>query len=76
MIARLYDWLTREPYEYGYVCIITELRTGQRARRHRYTGEVQFVLWHAGEQCHTTDYWYPMGDGWANYFIPDVDTPD
>ena len=81
MIARLYDWLTRErhirpTYEYGYVCVITELRTGQRVRRNRHTGEVQFILWKAGEQGHVTDCWYRIGDGWANYFIPDIDTRD
>jgi hypothetical protein len=74
MIARLCDWLTRErhirpTYECGRIGAL-------RSRRHRYTGEVQFILWHAGEQGHTTDYWHRMGDGWANYFIPDIDTPD
>lgn len=74
MIARLYAWFTRavqpcDPYEYGHIGTI-------RARRHRRTGEVQFVLWHAGEQGHTSDFWHRMGDGWAEYFIADIDTSD
>lgn len=41
------------------------------ARRHRKHGNVQFVLWKAGEQGHKEDYWHDFGPGWAETFIPD-----
>lgn len=50
-------------YEYG-IC------GGKKARRSRLTGEVQFVLWKAGEQGHTKDYWHKFGDGWEKDFKP------
>jgi len=40
------------------------------ARRHKTNGEVQFVLWKAGEQGHTEDYWHPFGYGHAEFFRP------
>jgi hypothetical protein len=41
----------RKPlYEYGTV-------NGKHARKNRKTGEVQFVMWKAGEQGHMQDYW-------------------
>lgn len=40
------------------------------ARRHRKTGECQFVLWEAGEQGHKEDYWHCFGAGHDVYFIP------
>lgn len=50
-------------YEYG-TC------RDKPARRNRITGEVQFVLWNAGEQNHTEDYWHKFGDGWEKQFKP------
>lgn len=34
------------------------------------SGRVEFVLWKAGEQGHTEDYWHLMGIGWENHFEP------
>lgn len=34
------------------------------------SGRVQFVLWKAGEQGHSKDFWCDMGDGWESYFMP------
>jgi len=34
------------------------------------TGRVQFILWPAGQQGHSVDYWHDMGYGWENWFIP------
>lgn len=41
-----------------------------RARRNR-KGEVQFVMWKAGEHDHTEDYWINMNAFWWPTFQPD-----
>jgi len=41
---------------------------GKPARRQRITGECQFVLWKAGEQGHTEDYWHRFGTGHEKHF--------
>lgn len=51
-------------YEYGTV-------RETKARRDRRTGEVQFVLWKAGEQGHEADYWHKFDDSWWPLFVPD-----
>ena len=38
------------------------------ARRHRIKGNVQFVLWKAGEHGHTKDYWYNFDSYWWSHF--------
>lgn len=38
------------------------------ARRDRITGEVQFVLWKAGEQGHQQDYWHRFDSYWWDQF--------
>ena len=48
-------------YEYG-VC------NRLRARRNRITGEVQFVLWKAGEQGHKDDWWINFDRSWYGQF--------
>lgn len=40
------------------------------ARKHRKNGNVQFVLWKAGEHGHKEDYWHNFGPGWEKLFIP------
>lgn len=40
------------------------------ARRHKTKGNVQFVLWNAGEQGHTEDFWHDMNTYWWSFFIP------
>ncbi len=45
---------------------------GSRARRHRITGTVEFVLWKAGEQGHAEDFWYPMHEDHWPLFIAET----
>jgi hypothetical protein len=40
------------------------------ARRHCRTGEVQFVMWKAGEQGHAKDYWHQFHPYWWDGFAP------
>lgn len=42
-----------------------------KARINRKTGDVEFMLWKAGEQGHTEDFWHRMGSGWETMFQPD-----
>ena len=45
-----------------------EIRSG-RYRKNNKDGEVEFVLWHEGEQGHKKPYWHRMGDGWSDSFV-------
>jgi len=58
MIRELYNLLV---WEYGL------LERGVKARRHRITGRIEFVLWKKGEKqgdhVHTEDYWYEAASG-------------
>ena len=50
-------------WEYG-TCL------NRPARRHRVCGNVQFILWKAGEQGHAKDFWFDMNkDHWKG-FVP------
>lgn len=40
------------------------------ARKHRKNGNVQFVLWKAGEHGHKEDFWHNFGDGHEVNFKP------
>lgn len=51
-------------WEYG-VC------NKQQARRHRLHGNVQFLLWYAGEHGHLKDYWINFDSSWWPEFKPD-----
>ena len=51
-------------YEYGV------FRYGQRARRDKSSGAVQFVLFKAGEQGHIEDCWYDSDSSWWDTFTP------
>jgi hypothetical protein len=42
------------------------------ARRHRIKGNVQFVIWRAGEQGHDKDCWINFDSSWWSLFKPDV----
>lgn len=46
-------------WEYG-----TAGKHQRLARRHRINGNVQMVLWKAGEQGHTEDFWYDFDKSW------------
>lgn len=41
---------------------------GRIARKHRKNGNVQFVLWKAGEQGHGEDYWIDFHPDWWGEF--------
>jgi len=43
---------------------------GRPARRHRANGNVQFVLWKAGEQGHEADFWHDFDRSWWIMFEP------
>jgi hypothetical protein len=64
-IADVIKWLfwkcKKEPWIYGSC-------NGTFARKHRKKGNVQFILWKAGEQGHKQDYWHDFGAGWENQF--------
>lgn len=63
-------WRKRFPeqYEYG-VC------NGRPARRSVKRGNVQFVLWEAGEQGHAVDCWHNFDSSWWPKFCVSA-TPD
>ena len=65
MIRSLLKWLKyhSQPWQTGKF-------HDNNARRNVFTGEVQFVLWKAGEQGHTKDYYHRVGNGWEKEFIP------
>ncbi len=50
-------------WEYG-IC------KNQRARRNKLIGNVQCVLWKAGEQGHKKDYWVDFYSDWWDEFKP------
>ena len=41
------------------------------ARKHRKKGNVQMLLWPAGQQGHKVDYWHNFGAGWETLFKED-----
>lgn len=61
-LAERFDaWSHKRRWEYG-AC------RGLKARRNRHTGEVQFVLWKAGERGHVEDYWHNFNSYWWPVF--------
>lgn len=48
----------RDEWEYGTAC------NSRPARRNKKRGNVQFVLWKAGEQGHADDYWHDFDRSW------------
>jgi hypothetical protein len=64
-MGNFFSWFRKpiDVWEYG------TLETGTKARRHKATGEIQFVLWKAGEQGHVEDFYYQAGYG--HQFIPE-----
>lgn len=67
LVMRYRKWRHNREWEYG-TCE-PEPGTGV-ARRHRRKGNVQFVLWKAGEQGHTEDYWHDFDSSWWPSFKP------
>lgn len=48
----------------------------ENVRLNTRTGRVEFVLWRAGQQGHTEDYWHEMGCGWELHFIAQEPRPN
>ena len=44
--------------------------SGRVARKHVGTGEVQHIIWKAGEQGHVEDCWIRFDSSWYPNFIP------
>lgn len=56
----MFGWFKRKPeWEYG-----TAGPGDRPARRHAKNGNVQFVLWKAGQQGHARDYWHNFDSSW------------
>lgn len=69
MIWRLFR---RKPrYVYGRVYRPADGHSRSPVRLDTQTGRVQMILWKAGQQGHTDDYWHEMGAGWEEFFVPD-----
>lgn len=70
MAMYVYGWFNGKRqysslYEYGEV----ETMPGC-VRRNRKTGEVQFILWHQGEQDHKHAVWHRCDPSWWPQFVP------
>jgi len=63
-IDRYKRWRYSRTWEHGYAG-----PSMSPARRHRKKGNVQFVLWPAGEQGHEEDFWYDLDSSWWPTFI-------
>lgn len=59
------SFLHRLVWQYG-MC------KGFVAKRNRFSGEVQRVLWKAGEQGHAKDFWYRFDPFWWDQFSPNL----
>lgn len=62
-----WPFTSRPEWEYG-------IANGMPARRHRKNGNVQFVLWKAGQQGHNEDFWFDMHLHWWSSFRPNPET--
>ena len=71
MINRFTEWLKKRrhsnQYTYGHI-INLDGSVRHKARLDNKTGMAQWVLWKAGEQGHTEDFWHNMGYGWELQF--------
>ncbi len=57
---------TIDPWEYG-TCFANDQKP-QIARRHKKKGNVEFILWKAGERGNTEDFWIDFhSDHWRNF---------
>jgi hypothetical protein len=64
-IENIYKLIGKSIYIYGHVGTIP-------ARKNTLTGEVQFVLWRAGQQGHKEDYWHRFDSSWWSQFKPNI----
>ena len=60
IINKLKKWYLAKDYCYEYGVLKS---SGTKARWNRYTKEIQFVLWKAGEQGHKHDWYCKVGSG-------------
>lgn len=58
-------WILFGIYEDSWVYGICN---GKKARKHKIKGNVQFVLWKAGEAENNEDYWHDFDCYWWEYF--------
>lgn len=63
LISGIFRKKNKDVWEYG-TC------RNRKARRHKTKGNVQFVLWEAGEQHYTEDYWHNFDSSWWTEFKP------
>ena len=69
MIKWLIKKIKKNPiYTYGYIVEPCGKKRNV-SRKNNITGDVEFVLWKAGEQGHKKDYWHKMGLGWSDWFV-------
>lgn len=61
----MWPFKKKDNWIYGHVCGRTT-----PARKHRKKGNVQFILWKAGQQGHTEDYWHDYDSSWWALFVP------
>jgi hypothetical protein len=68
----VFGWFNRKPEPEWIMGTAGQNKTP--ARKHRAKGNVQFVLWKAGEQGHSEDYWHDMDSSWWPTFAPATTT--
>lgn len=59
----------KQIFSRGSVFIYGSLN-GQIARKHKKSGNVQFILWYAGTQGHKEDLWHDFDKSWWGLFEP------
>jgi hypothetical protein len=66
--ARYEKWKHSRQYVYGKVYRPDDGYARDPVRLNKETGRIEFIMWKAGEQGHSSHYWHPMGVGWEVYF--------
>ena len=67
IVSSIHVWFN--PWEYGYYRLMDNSALF-KARKHRKTGKVQFILWHASPLEHDNDVWHDLDSAYT--FIPDT----
>lgn len=70
MISKILSFFRKDQYVYGDIMEPIKGKKDGEHRINKKTGDLEFVLWKAGEQGHKEDFWHRMGSGWINYFVP------
>lgn len=58
-------------WEYGVVSS-ERLSSVKSARRHRKNGNVQFILYKAGQEGYSSDFWVDFDKYWWKFFKPTI----